>query len=63
LRGFQSGKIGPKDGNDFVGGNYVSSININSTLPQFFEENQNIDFSIFLDAGNVWGIDYDSSIR
>ena len=62
LRGFQSGKIGPKDGNDFVGGNYVSSININSTLPQFFEENQNIDFSIFLDAGNVWGIDYDSSI-
>ena len=62
LRGFQSGKIGPKDGNDFVGGNYASSININSTLPQFFEENQNIDFSIFLDAGNVWGIDYDSSI-
>ena len=62
LRGFQSGKIGPKDGNDFVGGNYVSSININSTLPLFFEENQNIDFSIFLDAGNVWGIDYDSSI-
>src|SRR5210317_80607 len=62
LRGFQSGKIGPKDGNDFVGGNYASSININSTLPLFFEENQNIDFSIFLDAGNVWGIDYDSSI-
>ena len=62
LRGFQSGKIGPKDGNDFVGGNYVSSININSTLPLFFEENQNIDFSIFLDAGNVWGIDYDSSL-
>ena len=62
LRGFQSGKIGPKDGNDFVGGNYASSININTTLPQFFEENQNIDFSIFLDAGNVWGIDYDSSI-
>ena len=63
LRGFESGKIGPIDGNDFVGGNYASSININSTLPQILEENQNIDFSIFLDAGNVWGIDYDSSIN
>jgi len=63
LRGFESGKIGPIDGNDFVGGNYASSININSTLPQILEENQNIDFSIFLDAGNVWGVDYDSSIN
>ena len=63
LRGFESGKIGPIDGNDFVGGNYASSININSTLPQILEQNQNIDFSIFLDAGNVWGVDYDSSIN
>ena len=62
LRGFQSGKIGPKDGNDYVGGNYMSSINVNSTLPQFFVENQNIDLSVFIDAGNVWGIDYNSSI-
>jgi outer membrane protein insertion porin family len=63
LRGFESGKIGPIDGNDFVGGNYASSINLNSTLPQILEENQNIDFSIFLDAGNIWGVDYDSSIN
>ena len=62
LRGFGAGKVGPKDGNDFIGGNYASSINISSTLPQFFSENQNLDFLMFLDAGNVWGVDYDSSI-
>ena len=62
LRGFQYGKVGPKDGNDFVGGNYVSSMNISSTLPHLFPNLQNLDVSVFLDAANVWGVDYDSSL-
>ena len=62
LRGFEYGKIGPKDGADFVGGNYLSALNISSTLPTFLENAQNTDFLIFLDAANLWGVDYDSSI-
>ena len=62
LRGFEYGKIGPKDGADFVGGNYLSALNISSTLPPFLENAQNTDFLIFLDAANLWGVDYDSSI-
>ena len=62
LRGFKAGGVGPKDGNDFIGGNYASSVNISSTIPQILQENQNVDFLLFLDAGNVWGVDYDSSI-
>ena len=62
LRGFEKGKIGPKDGKDFIGGNYASSMNIQSTLPKILEDSQNIDFLFFIDAANVWGIDYDSSI-
>ena len=62
LRGFEFGKVGPKDGADFIGGNYVSSINFSSTLPQILENAQNTDFLIFIDAANVWGVDYDSSI-
>ena len=62
LRGFKSGGIGPKDGNDFIGGNYASSVNLTTTLPQISSDNQNIDFVLFLDAGNVWGVDYDSTI-
>ncbi|MDA7486059.1 outer membrane protein assembly factor BamA, partial [Candidatus Pelagibacter ubique] len=28
LRGFESGKVGPKDGADYIGGNYAASINL-----------------------------------
>ena len=63
LRGFESGKVGPKDGDDFIGGNYVTAINFNTTIPQLFPNLQNLDTSIFLDAANVWGVDYDSSLN
>ena len=63
LRGFERGKIGPKDGSDFIGGNYLTAINIQSTVPMIFENSQNLDAIIFFDAANVWGVDYDSSLN
>ena len=63
LRGFESGKVGPKDGNDFIGGNYITTLNINTTLPQILPNAENVDFSLFFDAANIWGVDYDSSIN
>ena len=63
LRGFESGKVGPKDGNDFIGGNFLTSLNINTTIPQLFPNLQNLDALIFIDAANIWGVDYDSSIN
>ncbi len=62
LRGFERGKVGPKDGNDFIGGNYVTALNFNTTLPQLFPNSQNLDVSLFFDAANIWGVDYDSSL-
>jgi len=62
LKGFQTGKVSPKDGDDFIGGNYISALNVASTLPNILPNSQNIDFSIFFDAANVWGVDYSSSI-
>ena len=62
LKGFQAGKVGPKDGNDYIGGNYVTALNIASTLPNILPNSQNIDFSIFFDAANIWGVDYNSSL-
>ena len=50
LRGFEPGKIGPKDGSDYIGGNYASSFNVASTLPDLFADVQNLDVSIFYDA-------------
>ena len=58
LRGFESGKIGPRDGKDFVGGNYMAAFNTSITLPYLFESFENIDFSLFYDAANVWHADY-----
>ena len=62
LRGFENGKVGPKDGADFIGGNYVSTINVATTLPQILPSLQNTDFSLFFDAANIWGIDYNSTL-
>jgi len=63
LRGFEAGRIGPKDGDDYIGGNYAYSINFASNIPQILEESQNLDFLIFADAADIWGVDYDSSIK
>ena len=62
LRGFEAGKVGPKDGDDFIGGNYITSLNLEANLPNFFPEKSNAEIGLFLDAGDVWGVDYSDSI-
>ena len=62
LKGFQSGKVGPKDGDDFIGGNYLASLNLVSDLP-VLNTLDTVDFNIFFDAANTWGVDYDSSLN
>ena len=63
LRGFEVGKIGPKDGSDYIGGNFVTAINLTSNLPKITENFQDLDLGIFFDAANVWGVDYDPSLE
>ena len=62
LRGFKVRQVGPVDGKDYIGGNYVSAINFDTTLPMLFPSLENIDFKYFLDTANLWGVDYSSSI-
>ena len=62
LRGFESGKIGPVDSGDFVGGNYATSLNFATTLPMLLPSIQSTDFKLFFDVANVWGIDYSDTI-
>ena len=61
-RGFQRGKVGPVENNDYIGGNYVSSLNFSATLPNLVQGLDNLDVGVFVDAANIWGVDYDSSI-
>ena len=61
LRGFERFKVGPTDNGDFVGGNYVTTMNVSAELP-ILESLDTISVNTFYDAANVWGVDYNSSI-
>ena len=62
IRGFKAGKIGPKDNNDYIGGNYASAMTLATTLPDFLPDLESVSFGLFIDAANVWGVDYNSSL-
>ena len=62
LRGFERGKVGPVENNDYIGGNHISTVNLSATLPTVVEGLDNLDIGIFFDAANVWGVDYNSSL-
>ncbi len=62
LRGFEAGRVGPVDDGDHVGGNYAAALNFNSEVPYFLNTLQNVDVKWFLDAANVWGVDYSGTI-
>ena len=62
LRGFVNGRIGPKDGDDFIGGNYYALMNLTSTMPQILPNAENFDVVSFIDIANLWGVD-DSSLN
>ena len=62
LRGFESGKIGPKDGIDFIGGNYATALNLEAALPNLLPEATETDISIFMDVANLWHVDYSDNL-
>ena len=62
LKGFKYNAVGPVDGNDYIGGNYVASINFDTTLPMILPSAETMDFKYFLDIGNIWGVDYSDTI-
>ena len=62
IRGFKPGKIGPRDGTDYIGGNYVAAVNFETSLPNLLPENSKTDVGLFLDLANIWGVDYSSSL-
>ena len=62
LRGFARGKVGPKDGEDWVGGNYVTALSVEAQLPNLLPESYRTDFNLFFDTGNIWSVDYSDSV-
>ena len=56
LRGFKSGKVGPRSGNSYTGGQYyyLTSLetNIDLSIDPF-----DITTTLFVDVGSVWGLE------
>jgi len=63
LRGFQNRGVGPVDAGDHVGGNYLATLSFKSTFPNPLPEIVRPTTFLFLDSGNVWGVDYSNRIN
>ena len=62
LRGFNTYKIGPKDGADYIGGNYAAAVSAEAQLPNILPESYKTDVGVFLDTGNLWSVDYSNDV-
>ena len=62
LRGFEQRAVGPVDRSDHVGGNNLATLSLKSTFPNPIPENLRATTFLFLDMGNVWGVDYSNLI-
>ena len=62
LRGFEPRGVGPVDTNDHVGGNNLATLSLKSTFPNPIPESLRSTTYLFLDIGNVWGVDYTDTI-
>ena len=62
IRGFQTRRIGPKDGEDYIGGNYATALSFEGQLPNLLPEDTKTDISLFMDTANLWHVDYSNDI-
>jgi len=63
LRGFNVKKVGPKDGENYIGGNYITSFTYETQLPNLLPESTKTDIVAFIDGANIWGVDYNSKLN
>ncbi|NDA39353.1 MAG: outer membrane protein assembly factor BamA, partial [Actinobacteria bacterium] len=62
LRGFEPRGVGPVDNKDHIGGNNLATLSLKSTFPNPIPESLRANSFLFLDFGNVWGVDYSDLI-
>ena len=62
LRGFNTRRVGPKDGEDWIGGNYATAMGFEAQLPNLLPEATRTDVSVFIDAGFILSVDYSDTL-
>jgi outer membrane protein insertion porin family len=61
LRGFEHRGYGPIHSGDHIGGNYLYAASFGTSIPNYFPDKWGVSTNFFLDTGNLWGADLDSS--
>ena len=61
LRGFKSGKVGPKIGNSYTGGQYYYLTSLETNLDLNIDA-FDITTTFFIDIGSVWGLENPSYV-
>ena len=56
LRGFKSGKVGPKTGTSYTGGQYYYLTSLETNI-DFNFDTYDITSTLFVDLGSVWGLE------
>src|SRR6056297_1547965 len=56
MRGFEPGGIGPKEGIEFLGGNYYAVAKFEAEFPLGLPEEYGISGGAFYDIGSIWGV-------
>ncbi len=56
LRGFKSGKVGPKTGSSYTGGQYFYLTSLETNIDFNFDA-YDITSTLFVDIGSVWGLE------
>ena len=62
LRGFEAFGVGPITGDNHIGGNYSAYTSFSSTFPNPLPDRMRATSIMFVDFGNVWGVDFDKSL-
>lgn len=57
MRGFEPNGLGPRDGNDALGGNYMAVARFEAAFPLGLPDEYGISGGAFYDVGTVWGLD------
>ena len=56
LRGFKSGKVGPKTGTSYTGGQYFYLTSLETNI-DFDFNTYDITSTLFIDLGSLWGLE------
>ncbi|VAV95535.1 Outer membrane protein assembly factor YaeT [hydrothermal vent metagenome] len=62
IRGFEPNGMGPREGNEFLGGDYFASIKFEAEFPLGLPEEYGITGGAFYDIGAIWGVDSSNAV-